>query len=112
MVNSSERGIKEILALLDSARRFKEWLRDRPADANLMKEYYNAIRKDSWIDGLPSKAVRWLLFNPLAALVPGGALVGLGISAADTFLVDKIAQGWKPSQFVEGPLSRFAKAKA
>jgi hypothetical protein len=40
-----------------------------------------------------------------------GAAVGVGLSAADTFLLDKLLKGWKPNQFVEGPLKEFIRVR-
>jgi hypothetical protein len=66
---------------------------------------------------LPAKSVRWLLFNAaglaLAAVTSpaAGAAVGVGLSAADTFLLDKLLKGWKPNQFVEGPLKEFIRVR-
>jgi hypothetical protein len=42
------------------------------------------------------------LLTPLA-----GAAVGIGLSAGDYFLLDKVIKGWKPNQFVNGPLKDF-----
>ena len=33
--------------------------------------------------------------------------VGSALSAADSFLVERILKGWKPNQFVEGSLHKF-----
>jgi hypothetical protein len=108
-VNSGEKSIDDILTLLEAARPFKDWLKEKSPDAPLIKEYYRAIRSESWVDRLPGKSLRWAIFTAISAVVPGGALVGLGISAADTFLLDRLVKGWKPNQFVDGPLSRFTK---
>jgi hypothetical protein len=67
-----------------------------------------------WADKLPPKTLRWLLFtggglalgaaftNPLT-----GAIAGTALSLADSFLLDKLIKGWRPSQFIEGPLKDF-----
>ena len=36
-----------------------------------------------------------------------GIAASLGIGAFDHFLIDKILKGWRPDQYVEGPLRRF-----
>jgi hypothetical protein len=66
-----------------------------------------------WAERLPSKTARWAIFTAAGtvaslALTPlVGTAVGLGLTAADTFLVDKLIKGWKPNQFVNGPLREF-----
>jgi hypothetical protein len=42
------------------------------------------------------------------AMTPGaGVATGIGLSAADYFLLDRLLKGWKPNQFVEGSLRPF-----
>lgn len=36
-----------------------------------------------------------------------GTLGGVALSALDSFVLDRMLKGWKPNQFVEGPLRRF-----
>jgi hypothetical protein len=36
-----------------------------------------------------------------------GAIAAAALSAGDAFLLDKILKGWKPNQFIEGPLKQF-----
>jgi hypothetical protein len=68
------------------------------------------------MDGLPAKSLRWLIFTGAGLLLGGipGA-VGLVAStlsgASDTFLVDHLVRGWKPNQFVEGPLREFVEPR-
>jgi len=107
-VNSGARTLKDSLALIDASTRFKRWLKDKDPDAELLKEYCREVSRLEWADKLPLRTLRWLVFAAIgvatAALNP---LVGVGISAIDPFLVDKLVRGWKPNQFVEGPLRKF-----
>ncbi|MBC7788892.1 MAG: hypothetical protein H7Z74_03005 [Anaerolineae bacterium] len=106
-VNSGERSFEEIIALLRRARTFREWLRGAPPEAGLLAHYYQSLRSGSWLESLPVKAFRWSLFTGLGALGPLG---GFGGSVIDSFLLDRLLKGWKPSQFVDGPLRRFVSA--
>ena len=36
-----------------------------------------------------------------------GTAAGTALSLADSFLLDKLIKGWKPSQFIDGPLKDF-----
>ena len=58
-----------------------------------------------WADNLPPKTLRWLIFT--AAGIPLSLAAAVGLGAADTFLLDKLIKGWKPNQFIEGPLKDF-----
>jgi hypothetical protein len=56
-------------------------------------------------DTLSTKALRWLIFT--AAGLPLSTLASVGLGAADPFILDKLTKGWKPNQFIEGPLKEF-----
>ena len=109
-INSDARTFADLLPVLDKARRWKEWLRGQPPDIDLIRSYYHKVSENEpYLRSLPQRAMRWLLFavggtvigavNPLLGLI-----AGLGGGAIDTFLVDHLIRGWKPNQFVEGPL--------
>jgi hypothetical protein len=114
-VNSGERNFDDVLRLVNAGMKFKEWLKKSSQDADLVKEYCREVTRAEWADKLPPKTARWavfaaagaaagLLFSPLA-----GTAVGIGLSAGDSFLLDKLIKGWKPNQFVNGPLREFVK---
>jgi ABC-type branched-subunit amino acid transport system permease subunit len=46
-----------------------------------------------------------------AGLGGAGTMIATALGAADTFLLDRILRGWKPSQFVTGPLMKFVKSE-
>jgi hypothetical protein len=112
-VNSRARGPDDILTLVARARKFRDWMRERPNDSDLLREYYQASVKETWADTLPAKTTRWAVFSggglAIDALGAGGigSAVGLALSALDAFLLDRLLKGWKPSQFVEGELRSF-----
>ena len=111
------RNCRDLIELLEKANKFKSWLKDRDPDASLIKEYYKEITSDSWVDKLPAKSVRWSVFTGIGmgvdALGAGGlgTAAGLAISAADSFMLDKLMKGWKPNQFVEKELTCFVENK-
>lgn len=113
-INSGDRDFGEFLNVINKGDRFKEWLRGRNADEGLIREYQREVSKESWFNSLPSKAARFSFFAAtgygLESLLGGaGVAAGLALSAADGFLLDRLARGWKPSQFIEGPLADFVK---
>lgn len=117
-VNSGERTFRDMIELLERADKFKDWLKGHTADAKLVKEYFRAATSSTWVDRLPAKGVRWGLFTATGLLIDAlgaggiGTAIGVGLGAGDTFLLDHLIKGWKPNQFVEGPLTKFTSFKA
>ena len=98
------------MKLLENSDRFREWIAGQPADVSLLTAFYDEITKDSWVDKLPPKAIRFSIFSALGYTIDAvgggglGTLAGLGVNAVDSFLVDKLIKGWKPHQFVNKSL--------
>jgi hypothetical protein len=113
-VNAGNRTFGEVVELVCAAQKFKEWLAGRADSDDIRAEYCREISRASWADGLPTKTVRWLLFTgagvALSALTgPVATVAGVAVGAVDTFLVDGLIKGWKPNQFVAGPLTEFVR---
>jgi hypothetical protein len=112
-INSGSRDFADLLPVLHKARRFKEWLKGKNPDSQLLKEYYREVMADSWTDGLPAKGVRWGIFTGLGLLLDVlgaggvGTVAGVTLSFADAFVFDKLLHGWRPNQFVETHLKKF-----
>ena len=112
-LRQGKRNFDDILHLAEQAARFKEWLAEQPESADLNREYLKAVCSVGWADKLPSKAIRLLIFQALGGALSlvttpvGGLAVGTALSVLDSFLVDRLVKGWKPSQFVEGALKDF-----
>lgn len=114
-INSGDKSFKDFMEILEKADKFKEWLEKMGDDKNIIKEYHRAVTKQTWVDKLPSKAARWSFFTGAGlaldvAFAGGlGTAIGTGLSIGDTFLLDKLLKGWKPSAFVETELKKFVK---
>jgi hypothetical protein len=113
-VNSGEKSFRDFLQLLDRASKFKKFLASQNPDHSLLDSYYSELKKESWVDRLPSKAVRVVLATGLAAvaeaLFPTGGvstLMGAGYGAFDSLLLDKLLKGWRPNQFIDDQLIPF-----
>jgi len=103
-INAGERSLEEFLPVLDESRRFRDWLRQQPPDADFVREYQAEIEARTWISSLPAKGLRWLITGVAGVASPvAGAIVG----AADTFIVERLVRGWRPDQFVNRHLRRF-----
>lgn len=116
-INSGARNFSDVVILLRRAERFRHWLAQRAPEAALTHSFYKETVRESWVDSLPSKVFRWLLGQAvdwaIDAVVPGSAelaktALGTTSSAVDTFIIDSLARGWKPNQFVDGPLRAFS----
>jgi hypothetical protein len=111
-VNARHRNFDEVLSVASKAKKIRQWVSEQPDNTDLAKSYLREVSKLDWIDNLPVRSLRWALFNlgpacleAFGVQVPKLApVVG---SIGDSFLIDKLARGWKPNQFVEGPLREF-----
>jgi len=114
-LRSGERTFDDFMEVLDRANKFKDWLRAANPDVGLVKEYQQAISRETWMEKIPTKAVRFFAFTGAglgADFLLGGAagtLSGIGVGAADSLLLDRLIKGWKPSQFVSQELASFTK---
>jgi hypothetical protein len=114
-VNGRQRTFADVLKLVQEAQKFKKWIRNQQESSDLRIEYCRQVSRIGWAEKLPPKTVRWLLTNAISLGIGAkgsptvAALIGLGISAADAFLLEKLLKGWHPNQFVEGPLKDFIK---
>lgn len=108
----------DLLPILPKVAKFKEWLRSEAPQRNVVKAYFREAITPTWLDKLPSKTVRWLLFTGAGLGLDSmgasglGTVAGLGLGAADTFLLNKVFRGWKPNQFVEDHLRKLISAKS
>lgn len=107
VIDSKERTFDEFLSLLDSAKNFKEWAHGVNPDKKIVRDYFDRLRSEGWINSIPGKAIRYVTTTAVGAIEP---FTGGAISAADSFLVDKLAGGWKPGHFVETKLKPFLTA--
>ena len=114
-VNSGDRSFREVIRLVEQAHKFKEWIRQTSEDSLVRDEYCKSVAAADWADKLPPKSIRFLVMTGLSALAglaltpASGIAVGVGLNAADYFLLDRLLKGWKPNQFIEGNLKPFLK---
>jgi hypothetical protein len=113
-INVGARSFVELRELIHKAKRFRSWLADKSADAALAKEYFREITKESWVDKLPNKGLRFAVMAGLGQVIDVlshgsgvGTAVGTMLGAADTFILDKVLKGWRPNQFIDEDLKKF-----
>jgi hypothetical protein len=118
VINNGEKSLSEFLKILEKADQFKTWLKGVDQDKKLIAEYYKAVSKETWVDKMPAKSFRWVFFTATGLLIDIlgaggiGTLSGLGVSAGDTFLLDKLLKGWTPDTFINEEASKFVAPKA
>ncbi len=101
---------KELLKLLDRADKFREWLKKVPANKNLIGEYYSAVTRETFADKLPTKTVRFILFEGIGITIDIlgaggiGTTLSTGLALFDQFYLDKLTRGWKPNQYINETL--------
>lgn len=111
-VRSGRVSFLDVLEVVERSRKFHEWLAGKPADVDLVREYFRDCTASTWVDRLPAKTMRWLLVTGastaagIAAAGPLGIGAGLVIGAAD-FVTDLRRPGWAPNQFIEGDLRKM-----
>lgn len=104
VLDSGERSFDEFLTLLDKSQRFRDWIQGVGPDEKLVNAYLRDVTAEGWIRGLPAKTLRYVLSSLAGFVEP---ITGAATSAADTYLVEKILGGWRPSHFIKGRLKPF-----
>lgn len=103
-INNGDRTIEEFIELLSAARKFKVWLKSKSPDESLLAAYVEDINSIGWLNGMSGKTVRYGLGLVAGALDPA---IGATISAADTFLLERLLAGWRPNQFISKKVKPF-----
>ena len=111
-INDGLISFSEALKVIDQSRRFRTWAKGLSPDASIISEYHRAITKDTVLQKLPFSTARFAFFNSVGmaadAAAPGAGLIS---SAIDTFIVERIAGGWRPNFFVRNMQKTLKKAQ-
>lgn len=100
-------SLKDALQVIDKTAKFREWLSGMPVDVNLVEEFNRAVSKETILDKLPGRISRFSVFTGAGVVIDTlgagglGTAVGIGLSAVDSFVVDSMLKGWRPSNFVD-----------
>jgi hypothetical protein len=103
-INNKAKSFSDFMKLMEEAGRFKDWISSQADDAQITQEYVRSLSALSWMDKMPSKIFRFVVANLVGLSHP---IIGVNYSAADTFLIDNIVKGWRPSMFIDNHLSEF-----
>lgn len=113
VIEKKEKKFEDFLDLVEESEKFKKWIVGIDQNESIAKEYFKEINSVEWIDRIPGKAMRYLAFTGTSTAIGFlaspivGAASAAALSAADAFILDKIAKGWKPNHFVDGHLKKF-----
>ena len=97
------------------ADKFRSWLQNVPSDKSLIGEYYRVVSEKTFAERLPTKFTRFIIFTGIGVTLDLfgaggiGTAVSTGLSAFDSFYLDKILKGWKPNQFIDHQLKPMIK---
>ena len=109
VINSGERSFDEFMLLLDEAQEFRDWIHKADSDADIVSEYIRELRSVGFLQKLPTKIARYFISTVVGSVhFPSG----LALSAADSFLLDKLHQGWRPTRFVDNHFAPFVRSGA
>jgi|688.fasta_scaffold269189_2 hypothetical protein len=103
-------SMRKIVDAILAAKKFKDWLVAQPPNTDVIREYVRSVTEPSIFDKLPSKSVRWAIFQGLGLVADAtfagglGTASGMAIGAIDSFLIDQVFNRWKPNQFVDDHL--------
>ncbi len=108
-INSGDRGLEDFFPILDRSRTFRVWIRDLPDDASLAQSYFEECVRGSWVEKLPVRVLRW--FMVLIASLHTPIVGGAGIAAFDSLMLNRMAGGWRPNQFIDRQVASFVSDK-
>lgn len=106
VIDTGKKSFDDFLKLLSRSKKFKIWLNGVNPDEGLVRSYMNDISSESWAQKIPSKTIRYSICSIAGINNP---LLGLLSSFVDSFLVEKIFNGWRPNHFVSKDLTTFVK---
>ena len=104
VIDSGQRSFREFLDFLDRSDRFKSWMGQVNPDEGLITTYIKDVSAKGWIESLEGKTLRYLMTSVLGAISP---VVSIVSGIADAFLIDKLAQGWRPNHFIDNRYAPF-----
>lgn len=105
-INSGERSFAEFMTLFEKGDKYRSWLKGLHPDDDITDEYYQEVTRQGWAEKLPSKIARFSIFTGSGAIIDAlgaggiGTVAGMGVSAIDSFLLDGIIKGWRPSTYI------------
>jgi len=102
-----DRGNRGLSVLLDDLLRLREARLEIPEDLDHEpQELIRRLHKRAPWSGTRAKRARWLLFTSAGVMADtagaggAGTAAGVGLSAVDAFLLERLVERWRPDQYV------------
>ena len=114
-INGGSKKFNDFMELWRVARDFKHWLKDAEPDVQLLAEYINEIKDKTWLQTLPAKNLRWLLFATIGTMLGDatGGVAGVAASLAtdyfDDLILDKLINEATEIKNIFGAISQKTK---
>lgn len=103
---------EQLLDTLEEGDKFREWLHATTPGVDLVHRYITEEVTPALSEKSIVKTIR-VAITGLVGLIPAlGPILGTVTSVIDTFFVDKLINGWKPSHFIESKLKPTLFAKS
>jgi|GEM_PF-1311422 len=107
--------ISEIISIEDylkiisslSGSKFRQWLKEKEYNKNEVEKDF--LSSTASISNKYLKFIRWCIPNAIGLILPPAS--SLGISFADSFILDKLMSGWHPNLFVDDTLKEKIDSK-
>ncbi len=96
--------IEEIVAMRESVdgKKFRNWLESEDYNKEeVYKKMLSSLKNKG--DNLLVRVIRFALTNIIGV---ASTSIGLGVSAVDSFIIDKFLKGWHPNLFLDDVLSK------
>ncbi len=102
-INSDINNLEPFIKILDKSRSLRKWLSEIEDDKNVLSDYYQKLTETTWVEKLPTKGIRFLIFSGAGiitdAIFPSGlgTIAGTLLGAGDAFILDKLLHRWTPN---------------
>lgn len=108
-INSGERTMAELMPILENSRKFRNWITGIEIQTDPLTAYWQEVTKDNWAAKQPMKTFRFCTLAAPGFLTanPYVTAATTVLSALDEFVLERVAKGWRPNQFIDDDLKPF-----
>ncbi|RRN54611.1 hypothetical protein EIM48_13755 [Pseudoxanthomonas sp. SGNA-20] len=104
LLDEGDKTPEDFFSLLEASDKFGCWISGVAPDEKLVAEYLRSTASRVWIDSSPGRLLRFVFSFGAGMANPA---VGAVVSLADSFLLERLLGGWRPSHFIDGKLKPF-----
>lgn len=102
-ITSGRIEVADLIPVIERGTQFRKWIAGKPFDTDLLHDYYRDTIADSPLDELPNKVATFSLASLIGVALDAklGPLAGVAVSAMETFVIKRLAGGWRPNLYVD-----------